>query len=811
MSCKKIKEEIETEGIFRKTGSVKKQRLIQEQLENGGSFDKTHTAIEVANLLKTFFRELPEPLIPPGKIQDELLRCMTQFTVYEEKVEAVLMLMLLLPPINVNTLAYFLQFLEVVIKSSSNNLMTIDNLVRVLTPTIMPVPANGPQIRIGSHFKVVELLIENASLLGVIPQKMCKEIQTVPPITDERKKKRRSGSINRVFNGFRSGFGKIVGAMTSSTENLDETDESIEDDHLATPSAAKTKRRAFDKLNITASSKKKRDLMTLVALQEIDSPPVDLKKSKSRKSCGTNEEKELASPRKRRWSLGKLSRPKILTASVPTQEAQIDIADQSDVDMDAVAYDPLDDVNMEPYSVTISRNEYESFKERLFSIESKIMHEFNITKLDAVKAEMRGGQNDSVLLNGPEKVENKFNQTLLEVEKLEQNRAENFARLCYRDLRQSKEFALVRSPSERKIGSLRRRSRSRLTRNQSWHLGQSSPALNRDESNVITTASFYPKANLKRGRPVQVTVHSTSSRPLPSLPDEPAIEKVIQEKPVIEKVIPEKPLRTKRESTDKSATPLKMSLKPVEVWTPAENFFKDFVEADCQQSHDVCFKTPVRPKRLSAGKSAVDLQRTPMLPPRSTPVNKFTPYSTPNKSLPFNKSLLLTPSLHDKSQGRESIISLRNKNAGMVAQKAKLFNGLSDKDSKEPIVIPRVIVNKNLENVKSIMSYDQSPGKKRNVPSTRSPRRSSRSPGIIKRNQFKATSQSPLLKTIRECSDSQKAKLLKPETLDQVVTQKRKPLSPNNSPNRATRTLKRENAKKFRHTPVKSPRYVRHT
>lgn len=251
-----------TEGIFRKTGSVKKQKAIQAQLEKGGSLEKGHHVIDVANLLKTFFRDLPEPLIPPGPIQEALLRCLFHFQSYEQKCEALLMLMLLLPPISINTLAYFLQFLETVIKHSNVNLMSSDNLVKVLTPTIMPVPLNSPQQRLNSHFKVVELLIENANLLGVVPDRMCKKehISIPPPMTEERKKKkRRSGSLNRVFHGFR----RIVGAIGSS-ESLDKsTDKSNElldeDPSLMTPNVTKsTKKRRLDKLDITVFSSKKK-------------------------------------------------------------------------------------------------------------------------------------------------------------------------------------------------------------------------------------------------------------------------------------------------------------------------------------------------------------------------------------------------------------------------------------------------------------------------------------------------------------------------------------------------------------------------
>jgi Rho GTPase-activating protein 11 len=631
--------------------------------------------------------------------------------------------------------------------------MTSDNLVKVLTPTIMPVPLNSPQQRLNSHFKVVELLIENANLLGVVPDRMCKKenLPIAPPMTEERKKKkRRSGSLNRVFNGFR----KIVGAIGSSSESLDKS----HDDDLSqmTPNVSKsTKKRRLDKLDLVSfSSKKKKDLMMkLASVTEID-------------DVGTETQK-VATPPKRRWSFGKQTRNK---NPEPSQESQ-----------------PVD----EAY-VKISKAEYETFKDRLehdnyqqikdletkiSKVETKISKEFNLTKLYTVKAQ--AGENDSMLLNGPEKVQNKYNQTLHEVEKLEESErnTEHLAKRLSRDLkiRPSVDHGVMRSPSARKIGSLRRRrdSATRLSRNQSWHLGQSSP-VKQAEFN-----SFYPKSNLKRAKPIVVP------RPLPALP-------LSAEK---DKIIPEKPLRVKRESSDCFVTPMKMKtiVEPKESWTPATDFFKDEILKPSETVDDsMFFKTPVRPRRLSMAK-------TPMLPPRITPSRRFTPGSNVGTPLSM-QSTMVTPSMNDSSQGRESIIVLRNQNAGMVAQKAKLFNGMSDTINTAPIKIPRAIINKNLENVKSM----ESPKRVRNnVSSNLSPRRSSpRSPGGIKnRSQFKAITQSPLLKTIRE---SQKAKLLNSALLSEVASPKRKPLSQTNTPRKTTTS-----GKKRRPTPSKSPRFVR--
>jgi hypothetical protein len=174
------------------------------------------------------------------------------------------------------------------------------------------------------------------------------------------------------------------------------------------------------------------------------------------------------------------------------------------------------------------------------------------------------------------------------------------------------------------------------------------------------------------------------------------------------------------------------------------------------------------------------------------------------------KSPFLTPSLHE-SQGRASIIQIRNHNAGMVAQKAKLFDGMSVellKSNEKPIRIPRVVINKKLESVKQ-MDFDEPPKKFANqkLP-PKSPRRSSRSPGVNRRQMIRATTQSPALKTIRE-NDNHK-NLLKPEILNEISTSKltdsgRKPLSQNNTPRNKNNSGKKRTPR--RHTPTKSPRF----
>ncbi len=63
-ACQAILKGVETEGLFRKAGSASRQRDIKRQLEKGEGVKPVHDVIDLANILKQFLRELPEPLIP---------------------------------------------------------------------------------------------------------------------------------------------------------------------------------------------------------------------------------------------------------------------------------------------------------------------------------------------------------------------------------------------------------------------------------------------------------------------------------------------------------------------------------------------------------------------------------------------------------------------------------------------------------------------------------------------------------------------------------------------------------------------------
>ena len=72
-SCQAILKGVHTEGLFRKAGSACRQREIKRQLERREALKSSHDVIDLANILKQFLRELPDPLIP-YQLHDILLK-----------------------------------------------------------------------------------------------------------------------------------------------------------------------------------------------------------------------------------------------------------------------------------------------------------------------------------------------------------------------------------------------------------------------------------------------------------------------------------------------------------------------------------------------------------------------------------------------------------------------------------------------------------------------------------------------------------------------------------------------------------------
>uniref|UniRef100_A0A671LKL0 StAR-related lipid transfer protein 13-like n=1 Tax=Sinocyclocheilus anshuiensis TaxID=1608454 RepID=A0A671LKL0_9TELE len=132
---------LEKVGIFRKSG-VKSRIQALRQLNENSSDHVTYqgqSAYDVADLIKQYFRDLPEPVLT-SKLTDTFLH-VYQFVPAEQRLQAVQAAVILLPDENREVLQTLLYFLSD-IASAQENQMTAENLAVCLAPSILHLNAS---------------------------------------------------------------------------------------------------------------------------------------------------------------------------------------------------------------------------------------------------------------------------------------------------------------------------------------------------------------------------------------------------------------------------------------------------------------------------------------------------------------------------------------------------------------------------------------------------------------------------------------------------------------------------------------------
>ncbi|KAM7282273.1 unconventional myosin-IXa isoform X3 [Ixodes scapularis] len=138
--------------------------FVERVLEAGGKLEAVPVH-DVAGLLKQWFRELPEPVVPKP-LQTLLLRCQR-----ERGLEAVQLALLVLPTGHVRVLRHTCLFLAEVARHSGCNRMDAPNLALVLAPNFFSAPTvqrpRGEPLQ--SQALLLQLLVEQAPQVGVVP------------------------------------------------------------------------------------------------------------------------------------------------------------------------------------------------------------------------------------------------------------------------------------------------------------------------------------------------------------------------------------------------------------------------------------------------------------------------------------------------------------------------------------------------------------------------------------------------------------------------------------------------------------------
>ncbi|XP_016111456.1 rho GTPase-activating protein 11A-like [Sinocyclocheilus grahami] len=171
--CTSLLEHLDTEGLFRKSGSVVRVKSLRAKLDQGEDCLSTALPLDVAGLLKQFFRELPEPVLT-SDLHSAFLKAQ-ELPTDEERTSATVLLSCVLPDSNLNTLRYFFSFLKSVSQRCAENKMDSSNLSVIFAPNLFHCGDGGEKMssstekRLKRQAAVVQRLIDNAQHLGVVP------------------------------------------------------------------------------------------------------------------------------------------------------------------------------------------------------------------------------------------------------------------------------------------------------------------------------------------------------------------------------------------------------------------------------------------------------------------------------------------------------------------------------------------------------------------------------------------------------------------------------------------------------------------
>ncbi|XP_029316994.1 rho GTPase-activating protein 11A [Cottoperca gobio] len=179
-SCMMLLAHVDTEGLFRKSGSVIRLKALRAKLDAGEECLSTALPCDVAGLVKQFFRELPEPVLPT-ELQEAFLKAQ-QLPTEEDRTSATMLLSCVLPDKNLSILRHFLDFLHNVSMRSAENKMDSSNLSVILAPNILhagdgteKMNANTER-RLKLQAAIVHCFIENAHIFGVLPQFLLEKV-----------------------------------------------------------------------------------------------------------------------------------------------------------------------------------------------------------------------------------------------------------------------------------------------------------------------------------------------------------------------------------------------------------------------------------------------------------------------------------------------------------------------------------------------------------------------------------------------------------------------------------------------------------
>nr|CAD7567420.1 unnamed protein product [Timema californicum] len=662
-ACSNIKQSIQTEGLFRKAGSAARQKEIKALLDNGGHLAPHHHVIDVANLLKLFFRDLPEPLLPIA-FHDVFIRCLL---LKDEALQGVLLTCLLLPTIHLNTIAFFM---EMVGKGSPE---------QEVNHHVPPTEYSTPCVKSAKKRKAQDLTGAFSSkkkrdVLESLPQRVA--LATVPYTPTQHLHTPTSICSHPKYLQTKSPGDKLESSIGSKSSKKQEV--ALRVSHSSLMSCDRMKPGSGDWAKLEVSGESTND------------------GNGSHRYSLERQWRGLWSKKKR------YSTSDVYALSSPLPECSGDKADLLSSDCVSLSIGTGTDINLsddeclsiqsqESEFVRISKSEYEEIKNRVSAIENRISQEFVNMAIESSQDDQQTSKGNLVSpvnqsRNNANLVQSAYEKTLEESVKLESSSTEQLAKRLGRDLkiRRSIENKIIRSPSARKIGTIRRRSResakpdkgNSLNRNQTWHMPirPSHPQLLKD-----TLGQLHSRKSLRRGRP------NTILTGLPQLTPQTISQRKQETSSVYGNISSN---RTNLSQTQEIHTThisgdylTKSSFDINSIDSESSSFFPSEVPM-----------TRAQARRVSSfnGFDSLTINNEGFLPLNSCcqenisenaveEMNK-TPRnigSTPQKWHDMQNFLCRSKASVERQavSGRASVVKIRNQNAGMVLARTRLFDG----------------------------------------------------------------------------------------------------------------------------------------
>ncbi|XP_046648264.1 rho GTPase-activating protein conundrum-like isoform X2 [Daphnia pulicaria] len=194
---------LDEEGLLRVPGNKQKMLVMQNVIEN--QWKNNHVDIkgmqivthilkssgshEIACLLKTYLRQLPESLFTQDCL--DLFAQVGDITNFDDQIWALNLLIVQLPDVNCQTLRLLLRFLKDVVDHQTQNRMTVSNVATVMGPNLFPpriskasTKTNMESLTDGMAYasktnRITEILVTHQDELFSIPPEMLLQLSRI--------------------------------------------------------------------------------------------------------------------------------------------------------------------------------------------------------------------------------------------------------------------------------------------------------------------------------------------------------------------------------------------------------------------------------------------------------------------------------------------------------------------------------------------------------------------------------------------------------------------------------------------------------